>query len=100
MKTSNCYLNKIEKLENTVNTWTICLECKGQGKKSPELVRKYDSLSDGSWAIWSNNEGTAPIRPKALGFLLELFGSGLVAAMSPLFRIQKIIHMWLLLVAV
>jgi hypothetical protein len=49
----------------------------------------------------SNGEGTAPIRPKStLGFLLELFRFWISAAISPLFRIQKIIHMWLLLVAV
>jgi hypothetical protein len=49
----------------------------------------------------SNGEGTAPIRPKAhLDSCLNCSGSGLVAAISPLFRIQKIIHMWLLLVAV
>jgi 2-polyprenyl-6-methoxyphenol hydroxylase-like FAD-dependent oxidoreductase len=76
----------VKKLENTVNIWTVCPECKGQGKKSRRIskkVRLHYQMAVEQFEK-SNGEGTAPIRPKAhLDSCLNCSGSGLVAAMSP-----------------
>jgi 2-polyprenyl-6-methoxyphenol hydroxylase-like FAD-dependent oxidoreductase len=76
----------VKKLENTVNIWTVCPECKGQGKKSRRIskkVRLHYQMAVEQFEK-SNGEGTAPIRPKAhLDSCLNCSGSGLVAAISP-----------------
>jgi hypothetical protein len=92
----------VKKLENTVNIWTVCPECKGQGKKSRRIskkVRLHYQMAVEQFEK-SNGEGTAPIRPKTLGFLLELFRFWISCCYKPSIPDSKIIHMWLLLVAV
>jgi 2-polyprenyl-6-methoxyphenol hydroxylase-like FAD-dependent oxidoreductase len=76
----------VKKLENTANSWTICLECKGQGKKSRRINKKVrlHYLQEVEQFNKSNGDGTAPIRPKAhLDSCTNCFGSGLVPSMSP-----------------
>jgi len=63
--------------------WTICPECQGQGKKSQRLTKKvrlqYQAALDQFEK--NNNEGVAPIRPKAPKIVcLKCSGSGLISA--------------------
>jgi hypothetical protein len=85
------YLNKKEvKLENTVNTWTVCPKW-AKVKKSRRIskkVRLHYQMAVEQFEK-SNGEGTAPIRPAHLDSCLNCSGSGLVAAISLLFRIQN-----------
>jgi DnaJ-class molecular chaperone len=50
----------VKKLENTVNTWTVCPECKGQGKKSRRISKKvlHYQMAVEQFEK-SNGEGTA-----------------------------------------
>lgn len=76
----------MKKLENTATSWTICLECKGQGKKSRRINKKVRLQYQKAFEQFekSNGEGTAPVRPKAhLDSCLNCSGSGLVPAASP-----------------
>ena len=76
----------MKKLENTTTSWTICQECKGQGKKSRRINKKVRLQYQKAVEQFekSNSEGTAPIRPKAhLDSCLRCSGSGLVPAASP-----------------
>ena len=75
----------MKKLENTANIWTVCPECKGQGKKSRRIGKKVRLQYQMAVELFekSNSEGTFPVRPKAhLDSCLNCSGSGLVAAMS------------------
>ncbi|WP_016991333.1 FAD-dependent oxidoreductase [Flavobacterium sp. ACAM 123] len=76
----------MKKLENAANSWTICLECKGHGKKSRRISKKVrlHYLKEVEQFNKSNGDGTAPIRPKAhLDSCTNCSGSGLVPSMSP-----------------
>jgi 2-polyprenyl-6-methoxyphenol hydroxylase-like FAD-dependent oxidoreductase len=76
----------VKKLENAANSWTICLECKGHGKKSRRISKKVrlHYLKEVEQFNKSNGDGTAPIRPKAhLDSCTNCSGSGLVPSMSP-----------------
>lgn len=69
--------------ENEGVHWTICQECKGQGKKSRRLSKKgrllYQLASEEFEK--TNGKGTAPVRPKApLYPCPNCSGSGLVTA--------------------
>jgi 2-polyprenyl-6-methoxyphenol hydroxylase-like FAD-dependent oxidoreductase len=75
----------VKKLEHTANIWTVCPECKGQGKKSRRIGKKVRLQYQMAVELFekSNSEGTFPVRPKAhLDSCLNCSGSGLVAAMS------------------
>jgi 2-polyprenyl-6-methoxyphenol hydroxylase-like FAD-dependent oxidoreductase len=76
----------VKKVENTASSWTICPECKGQGKKSRRIskkVRLHYQMAVEQFEK-SKGEGTAPGRPKAhLDSCTNCSGSGLVPAASP-----------------
>ena len=72
--------------ENEKASWTICPECKGLGKKSQKLRKKVRLNYQKEVAQFekSNNQGTAPIRPKAhLSSCLNCAGSGLIPSDTP-----------------
>ena len=76
----------MKKLENTANSWTICQECKGQGKKSRRINKKVRLQYQKAVEQFekSNGESPAPIRPKAhLDSCSNCSGSGLIPAASP-----------------
>jgi hypothetical protein len=57
----------VKKLENTVNTWTVCPNVRAKVKKSRRIskkVRLHYQMAVEQFEK-SNGEGTAPIRPKA-----------------------------------
>ena len=61
--------------------WTTCPECKGRGKKGQKLRKKVRLNYQRALEHFekSNNEGAAPIRPKAhLNSCLSCSGSGLI----------------------
>jgi 2-polyprenyl-6-methoxyphenol hydroxylase-like FAD-dependent oxidoreductase len=67
-------------------SWTICLECKGQGKKSRRISKKVrlQYQKEVEQFEKSNGEGKAPARPKAhLDSCMNCAGSGVVSAASP-----------------
>jgi 2-polyprenyl-6-methoxyphenol hydroxylase-like FAD-dependent oxidoreductase len=67
-------------------SWTICLECKGHGKKSRRISKKVrlQYLKTAEQFEKSNGEGKAPARPKAhLDSCMNCAGSGVVSAASP-----------------
>jgi 2-polyprenyl-6-methoxyphenol hydroxylase-like FAD-dependent oxidoreductase len=71
----------VNKREETATSWTICIECKGQGKKSRRISKKVRLLYQMAVKQFdkSNKESKAPIRPKAhLDSCAQCFGSGLV----------------------
>lgn len=75
--------NEINKIAN----WTICLECKGRGKKSQRLRKKVRLHYQNSIAEFekTNGEGLAPIPPKSpLVCCVNCHGTGLVHSDYPL----------------
>jgi len=71
---------------NKEDNWTICLECKGRGKRSRKIRKKvrlryqiaFDQFEK------TKGEGAAPVRPKAhLDACSNCYGSGLVQAANP-----------------
>lgn len=79
-------LDKLEKSGNEKNSWTICPECQGRGKKSHRLSKKVRLLYQIALDQFekTNGEGTPPIRPKANLYLCpDCSGSGLIPAFSP-----------------
>lgn len=67
-------------------SWTICLECRGQGKKSRRISKKVrlQYQKEVEQFEKSNGEGKAPARPKApLDSCMNCAGSGVVSAASP-----------------
>ncbi|WP_339921162.1 NAD(P)/FAD-dependent oxidoreductase [uncultured Flavobacterium sp.] len=76
----------MKKLENTATSWTVCQECKGQGKKSRRINKKVRLQYQKAVEQFekSNGESPAPIRPKAhLDSCSNCSGSGLIPAASP-----------------
>lgn len=73
----------MKKWQNRIisDTWTICLECHGRGKKSQRLRKKIRLNHQKRLDQFekSNGEGIAPIRPKRhLTICLNCNGSGLI----------------------
>lgn len=73
-------------MENENTYWTICLECKGQGKKKQRLRKKvrlrYQIALDEFEK--TNQQGIAPMLPKAhLSSCLKCNGSGLITSSNP-----------------
>ncbi|WP_348824832.1 FAD-dependent oxidoreductase [Flavobacterium aestuarii] len=71
-------------MENKEASWTICLECKGRGKKSQRLSKKvrlhYQMQLE---QFEKEGKGTAPVRPKAhLNVCLKCSGTGLLSSSS------------------
>jgi 2-polyprenyl-6-methoxyphenol hydroxylase-like FAD-dependent oxidoreductase len=77
---------EVKKEENVTSSWTVCLECKGRGKKSRGLTKKsrlhYQQAFD--QFVKTNGEGTPPVLPKGhLHLCPKCGGSGLIAASNP-----------------
>ncbi len=69
------------KVQNKKVKWTICPECKGQGKKSQKLKKKTRIQYQRELEQFeqSNKEGIGPIRPKShLNSCINCSGSGLI----------------------
>lgn len=87
-QTIKCRLiKKVKNLENELAKWTICPECKGNGRKSQKLRKKvrlnYQKEVEQFEKL--NKEGTAPIRPKKhLNSCLNCSGSGLIQSATHL----------------
>jgi len=76
-------LNKaaMKKAGNATTSWTICLECKGHGKKRRKLRKKIRLQYQRALEHFekTKNEGIAPVRPKGhLYSCLNCKGSGLI----------------------
>lgn len=72
-------------MEHTQESWTVCPECQGRGKKSQRLSKKvrlnYQMAFD---EFQKTNQGTAPVRPKAPLYVCpKCSGSGLIPASAP-----------------
>ena len=81
-------LNKeeVKQVENEEASWTICQECKGQGKKSRKLSKKVRLRYQLACVQFEKTKGggTAPIRPKGhLYSCLNCGGTGLVRSIGP-----------------
>lgn len=72
--------------KNEAVNWTICLDCKGRGKKNRKLrkkVRLNYQIAVGKFDK-SKSGGTAPVRPKGhLYSCLHCGGSGLIPSTNP-----------------
>lgn len=67
-------------------SWTVCKECKGQGKKSRGLSNKLRTRYQQALTQFqeNNNEGEEPIRPKApLQSCVKCKGAGIVKSDVP-----------------
>lgn len=78
-------LNKeqLQMAEKEKASWTVCLECKGRGKKRRRLRKKVRLNYQKALDLFekSNRIGIAPVRPKGhLDTCLNCSGSGLVSA--------------------
>ncbi|WP_166333808.1 FAD-dependent monooxygenase [Sphingobacterium chungjuense] len=75
-------------MEDQHTSWTICPECRGEGKKSRKLRKKVRIQHQLALAQFEQmgGQGTAPVRPKAHRYSCpNCAGSGLIpAANSPL----------------
>jgi 2-polyprenyl-6-methoxyphenol hydroxylase-like FAD-dependent oxidoreductase len=83
--TPSFYVKQLSKVENKDKIWASCPKCQGLGKKNKGLTKKardrYQSELDQFEK--SNEEGTAPMRPKGhLHRCLHCNGCGLVSASS------------------
>lgn len=72
-------------MEHKQESWTVCPECQGRGKKSQRLSKKvrlnYQMAFD---EFQKTNQGTAPVRPKAPLYVCpKCSGSGLIPASAP-----------------
>ncbi|WP_290698018.1 NAD(P)/FAD-dependent oxidoreductase [Lacinutrix sp.] len=73
----------MKKAENKKPNWTICLDCKGQGKKSRKLSNKARNQYQVALDQFENenNKGIPPSRPKRkFHSCLNCSGSGLIAS--------------------
>ena len=53
-------------MTNKEDNWTICLECKGRGKRSRKIRKKVRLRYQMAFDQFekTKGEGTAPVRPK------------------------------------
>ena len=73
-------------MKNSAINWTVCLECKGRGKKSRGLPKKVRLRYQVAFDQFNKTkgEGTAPVLPKGyLHSCLNCCGSGLLQTASP-----------------
>lgn len=73
-------------IKKSYNNWTVCLDCKGRGKKSRKISKKVKLNYERAVIEFgkTNGEGKAPIRPKGhLYSCLNCAGSGLIPAENP-----------------
>ncbi len=73
-------------MQNEMESWTICPECEGRGKKSRRLTKKvrlhYQTALDEFKK--TNGKGTAPVQPKGnLYSCVNCSGTGLLPAHMP-----------------
>ena len=76
----------VKKVENDASSWTICLECKGRGKKSRGLTKKSRLQYQQAFDKFEkkNSEGAPPILPKGhLHLCPKCGGSGLIPSTNP-----------------
>lgn len=75
----------VKKVENETSSWTICLECKGRGKKSRGLTKKSRLQYQTTFDLFEKtNSGTPPVLPKGhLHLCPKCFGSGLIPSTNP-----------------
>jgi 2-polyprenyl-6-methoxyphenol hydroxylase-like FAD-dependent oxidoreductase len=87
----------VEKLKNEAINWTTCQECQGRGKKNMRLRKKVRLRYQKELEQFekTNNEGTAPIRPKGhLYNCLNCCGSGLTrSANQPITNTENYPHL-------
>ena len=75
----------MKKEENIANSWTICTECQGRGKKSQRIRKKARLSYQRALDQFENTNGlgTAPTPPKGhLYSCLNCNGSGLLSSTS------------------
>lgn len=75
----------MERSENKKTSWTICKECQGSGKKNRGLSNKARRDYQTALNLFqtNNNEGKAPVRPKAhLYTCTKCNGSGLISSLN------------------
>ncbi len=72
-------------MEDQQNRWTICPECRGEGKKSRKLRKKVRVQHQLALAQFERmKEGTAPVRPKAhRDSCSNCAGSGVIPTSNP-----------------
>lgn len=77
---------KVKKVENEASSWTVCLECKGRGKKSRGLTKKTRLQYQIAFDQYkkTNSEGKPPVLPKGhLHLCPKCCGSGLIPSTFP-----------------
>ena len=75
----------MQKVNNAVNQWTVCLECQGHGKQTRKLSKKVRLRYQRALGQFESTKstGTAPVRPKGhLDTCLNCNGTGLVTSAS------------------
>lgn len=93
-----CEIKKVKsrKVENLKTNWSICLECKGRGKKSQKLTKKARLRYEKSVEYFekTNGVGIPPVRPKThLSDCTICSRSGLVSSeVSPEIDIENFPH--------
>lgn len=71
-------------MEEIGTSWTMCPECKGQGKKSRGLSKKAQNQYRAVLGLFEKGGGPAPVRPKGhLYPCQKCSGLGVVASASP-----------------
>lgn len=77
---------KVENVKQEEESWTICPECQGRGKKSQRLSKKVRLQYQRALEEFekSDDKTTPPLRPKAhLNSCLNCNGSGLIPSVGP-----------------
>ena len=75
----------MQKVNNAVNQWTVCLKCQGHGKQTRKLSKKVRLRYQRALGQFESTKsiGTAPVRPKGhLDTCLNCNGTGLVTSAS------------------
>lgn len=81
------YNEGVKKGEINEVYWTVCLECKGRGKKSKRLTKKARLLYQAACEAYenTNHTATAPVRPQGHRYTCpDCDGSGLMPVTQPI----------------